>query len=213
MTRIISSILLSGALLQAQENVQPLDCKLHIALAQTNPAEVILTFSHDEKCKLTIDQNRNQVKLIAKQILDSDSIDKGKKSNKALPGDKTNKLITLAKSKLGNRYATAKAGPDHFDCSGFVYYLFKTNDIAIPRSSMQQSKAGKHLNRQEIQKGDILFFDTANRHHVNHSGIYLGEGKFIHSSSGRAYAVTISELDNGFYKNRFLWGIRKLGLR
>ncbi len=213
MIRAISSILLSGALLQAQENIQPLDCKLHIALAQTNPAEIVLTLSHDDKCKLIMDRNNSQVKLI-KAKSDSNSIsDQGSKSTIVPPTDKTDTLITLAKSKLGNSYAPAKAGPDHFDCSGFVYYLFKTNDIAIPRSSLAQSKAGKHLSREEIQKGDILFFDTANRHHVNHSGIYLGEGKFIHSSSGKAYAVTISELDKGFYKNRFLWGIRKLGLR
>ena len=104
----------------------------------------------------------------------------------------------------------AKAGPDHFDCSGFVYYLFKNNNISIPRSSRAQSKSGKKLTRKELKKGDILFFDTAHRKHVNHSGVYLGDGKFIHSSSGKAYGVTISDLDKGFYPDKFRWGVRKI---
>ena len=122
----------------------------------------------------------------------------------------TDKLISLAKSKIGNSYEPAKAGPDHFDCSGFVYYLFKTNGIKIPRSSLPQSQSGKKLTREALKRGDILFFDTANRNHVNHSGVYLGNGKFIHSSSGKAYGVTVSELDKGFYLNKFRWGIRKI---
>ena len=121
-----------------------------------------------------------------------------------------NKLVSLAKSKLGDSYVYASAGPDHFDCSGFVYYLFKESGITIPRSSLAQSKSGNKLLRAEIQKGDILFFDTHKREHINHSGVYLGEGKFIHSSSGKAYGVTISELDKGFYKDKFRWGVRKL---
>ncbi|RLA76037.1 MAG: hypothetical protein DRG30_03725 [Epsilonproteobacteria bacterium] len=211
MTKVINSVLLSSLWLQAHGGVESLDCKLHIDLAQSESTQIVLTLSYDEKCEVIMDENNNQIKLLFKHMDDlNSSSDQNSKNNSILPTDKIAGLITLAKSKLGNSYATAKAGPDHFDCSGFVYYLFKTNDIVIPRSSLAQSKAGKHLNRKEIKKGDILFFDTANRHHVNHSGIYLGDGKFIHSSSGKAYGVTISELDKGFYKDRFLWGIRKM---
>ncbi len=119
-------------------------------------------------------------------------------------------LLTRAQSKLGDSYVYAATGPDHFDCSGFVYYLFKESGVTIPRSSLPQSKSGEKLTREEIQRGDILFFDTHERGHVNHSGVYLGNGKFIHSSSGKAYGVTISDLDKGFYKDKFRWGIRKL---
>ena len=123
--------------------------------------------------------------------------------------DKVEKIITLAKSKMGDSYESAKAGPDHFDCSGFVYYVFKKNGIKIPRTSLLQSQSGSKLSREEIKRGDILSFDTHDRKHINHSGIYLGEGKFIHSSSGKAYGVTISDLDKGFYKDKFRWGVRK----
>jgi sulfane dehydrogenase subunit SoxC len=62
----------------------------------------------------------------------------------------------------------------------------------------------------DLKKGDMVFFDTHERGHVNHSGVYLGDGRFIHASSGKAMSVTISELDKGFYVDKFRWGIRKL---
>ncbi|HFD13951.1 MAG TPA: NlpC/P60 family protein [Epsilonproteobacteria bacterium] len=133
-----------------------------------------------------------------------------KDSNVTVSKDKAETLLNLAKSKLGDRYKFAATGPNHFDCSGFVYYVFKENGIQIPRASLEQSKAGEKLERNALKKGDILFFDTSKKGHVNHSGIYLGEGMFIHSSSGKAYGVTISKLDKGFYKDNFRWGIRKL---
>ncbi len=123
---------------------------------------------------------------------------------------KIDKIITLAKSKIGDSYEFAKTGPDHFDCSGFVYYIFINNGIKIPRTSLKQSQSGKKIKREELKKGDMVFFDTYHRKHINHSGIYLGNGKFIHSSSGKVYSVTISNLDKGFYKDKFRWGVRKI---
>ena len=117
-------------------------------------------------------------------------------------------IVAIAKSKMGSPYRYGKSGPDSFDCSGFVYYVFKTAKRAVPRTSLQQSLAGKKLKREELQIGDIVVFDTAKRGHVNHSGIYIGEGKFIHATSGKAFRVTTSQLDNGFYKDKFRWGVR-----
>ena len=119
---------------------------------------------------------------------------------------KSDVLIALAKSKLGSPYVYANAGPDSFDCSGFVYYLFNENNIDIPRTSIAQSKIGSKITRDEIKRGDLVFFDTSLKGHVNHSGIYLGDGKFIHASSGKANSVTISDID-GWYKDKFRWGI------
>jgi cell wall-associated NlpC family hydrolase len=119
-------------------------------------------------------------------------------------------IIPIAKSKLGVPYRYGKAGENSFDCSGFVYYVYKRNGLHIPRTAKAQSQMrGKRIfNKYFLKKGDILFFDTADRGYVNHSGIYLGDMKFIHASSGKAKSVTISRLDRGFYKNRFLWAIR-----
>ena len=117
-------------------------------------------------------------------------------------------LISLAKSKLGSPYVYAKTGPNSFDCSGFVYYVFNKNNIQVPRTSIAQSKIGQKITRDKIKRGDLVFFDTSLKGHVNHSGIYLGNGKFIHASSGRANSVTISNID-GWYKDKFKWGINR----
>ena len=196
-------------MLYAQTVTAPLECSMHIDVVKTDAKQFTLSVSHDEKCEIMMDHNLSKIVLISKEhtaVLGHETnVDDTSDSE-----NKTDKLISLAKSKLGNSYKPAQAGPDHFDCSGFVYYLFKTNDISIPRSSLPQSKSGKKLNRDELKKGDILFFDTAHRDHVNHSGVYLGDGKFIHSSSGKAYGVTISDLDKGFYLDKFRWGVRKI---
>ena len=119
-------------------------------------------------------------------------------------------ITATAKSKLGFPYSYGKAGENSFDCSGFVYYVFKKHGYKIPRTSKAQSvmKEEKIFDKSLLKEGDIVFFDTSDRGRVNHSGIYLGSMKFIHASSGKAHSVTISRLDRGFYKHRFLWGVR-----
>ena len=183
------------------------ECEMHIKKVVHDHNEYTLTLSHDKNCEVIMDEHTSKIVLISK-VHEAEAIDINHTSTENTTVDK---LISLAKSKIGNSYMPAKAGPDHFDCSGFVYYLFKENGISIPRSSLPQSKSGEKLRREELKEGDILFFDTANRKHINHSGVYLGNGKFIHSSSGKAYGVTISKLDKGFYLDKFRWGIRKIG--
>lgn len=211
MKNILFSLLVSMAsILHAQTDKTLLDCKMYIDVIRNDPARFTLSLNHDKQCEILSDHNASQIIFISKehnivfpyQTKESDAM--GNMS-------KVDKLISLAKSKLGDSYAPTKAGPDHFDCSGFVYYLFASNGISIPRTSLDQSKSGKKLIREELKKGDILFFDTHQKNYVDHSGVYLGDGKFIHSSSGKAYGVTISDLDKGFYLDKFRWGIRKMG--
>jgi len=206
---LFSFYFLTGSLLYAQTATLSIECKMHIDRVKNDATQFMLTISHDEKCEIMMDHNTSKIVLISKEHTVGLS-QRDRESTAMETESKTDKLISLAKSKLGDSYMPAKAGPDHFDCSGFVYYLFKTNDVSIPRTSLDQSKSGNKLTREELKKGDILFFDTAHRNHVNHSGVYLGEGKFIHSSSGKAYGVTISDLDKGFYLDKFRWGIRKI---
>jgi cell wall-associated NlpC family hydrolase len=117
-------------------------------------------------------------------------------------------IIQIAKKYLGKPYKYGAIGPNSFDCSGFVYTVYKEAGINIPRTSIEQSKIrGKKLKKDELKEGDLLFFDTSLKGHINHSGIYLGKHKFIHASSGKAYSVTISSLD-GWYKDKFRWGKR-----
>ncbi len=119
------------------------------------------------------------------------------------------KLIYLAKSRLGTPYRYGGMDERGFDCSGFVCYVYK-NAIGkkLPRSSKEQSKYVEILDTSKLTEGDILFFDTSEKGEINHCGIYLGGGKFIHSSSGKVYGVTISDFTKGFYKKAFRFGGR-----
>ena len=202
------SVLLFATTLYA-ENSKKVDCSIQIESVKNNLDTYTLVLKHDKNCEIMMDHNKSLISLVSKTYEKQDSVAKTE-NNSTAPHTKVEKLITLAKSKMGDSYEPAKAGPDHFDCSGFVYYVFKNNGIQIPRSSRTQSESGDKLKRDALKRGDILFFDTHDRKHINHSGIYLGEGKFIHSSSGKAYGVTVSELDTGFYKDKFRWGIRKI---
>ena len=122
--------------------------------------------------------------------------------------DSNSSIVEVAKKHLGKPYKYGQSGPDSFDCSGFVYGVHRSVGINIPRTSIAQSKiGGDKLSKEELKVGDMLFFDTSLRGHVNHSGIYLGNGKFIHASSGKANSVTISDM-NGWYRDKFMWGKR-----
>jgi cell wall-associated NlpC family hydrolase len=124
------------------------------------------------------------------------------------PSAHVESLIKIARGHLGKPYVYGKIGPDSFDCSGFVYGTHRELGIHLPRTSLNQSqiKAPK-ISREELQRGDLVFFDTSGGGVVNHSGIYLGNGEFIHASSGKAYSVTISSLE-AWYKDKFRWGKR-----
>lgn len=119
--------------------------------------------------------------------------------------DKCQRIISLAKEKLGKRYVWGASGNKNtYDCSSFVKYVYKKNGIELPRTSIMQSKVGKYVKRDELQKGDLIFFDTSKRRkgYVNHVGIYLGDNKFIHASSAKK-KVVITSLDKTFYSNRY----------
>ncbi len=121
------------------------------------------------------------------------------------------KLISIAKSKLGSPYKWGAAGPNRFDCSGFVRYCYQqAYGIDLPHSSSLLSKQGTTISKNDLQAGDIVFFTTNRSGSVNHAGIYIGNGQFIQasSSSSNGKKVCISSLDSGFYSEVFKWGKR-----
>jgi len=119
------------------------------------------------------------------------------------------KLISYAKEYLGINYKYASSSPSKgFDCSGFVNYVFKHFDISVPRSSSQFKNIGKTVKPEAFQKGDILvFYGYKDTKSIGHVGIICEadgmNSKFIHASSGKEYAVTISDLNSKMYTKRF----------
>lgn len=125
----------------------------------------------------------------------------------------TTKLEKYAKKMLGKKYAWGATGPKTYDCSGFTQKVYrKVAGIKLPRVSYLQAKVGKKVSYKQLKQGDMVFFDTQKKRtgKVNHVGIYLKDGNFIHASSGGKKVMITNFKKKIFYKNRFLWGRRVL---
>jgi len=115
-----------------------------------------------------------------------------------------------AKQLLGIKYVWGATGPYKYDCSGFTQKIYRDAGINIPRVSRDQAKVGEYISYNNLQKGDMVFFDTHKKKtgKVTHVGIYLGNGDFIHASSAAKKIVIFNFDKKKFYKKRFLWGRR-----
>lgn len=121
----------------------------------------------------------------------------------ASPASDRIELITTARRYLGVRYVYGGETSRGFDCSGFVYFLYRTVEgITLPRTSSEQAGSGVAVKKEDLQPGDLVFFRTGRSTRINHAGIYIGDGKFIHASSGGG-VVKIDSLMTGYYAARF----------
>ncbi len=91
-----------------------------------------------------------------------------------------------------------------FDCSGFTREVFKHFGTEIARSSIDQYKQSNSLSVDHLKKGNLVFFCTG-RNEISHVGIFLENGKFIHSPA-RGKFVRIDSLNNEYWKKRFVLG-------
>lgn len=122
---------------------------------------------------------------------------------------RTQDLVLNAMGMMGIPYVWGGSTPESgFDCSGFVQYVVKQAlGIVLPRSSFDQVKAGQAVDRNELQPGDLVFFNTM-RAPNSHVGIYVGENRFIHAPS-RGKTVEIGDINNVYWTHRFT-GARRL---
>lgn len=114
-------------------------------------------------------------------------------------------IVQTASRYLGTPYLWAGITPAGFDCSGFVMRVFSLNGVNIRRMADEQYYSGVKVKKEDLMPGDLVFFTTYGPG-VTHVGIFIGEDKFIHSSLKRG--VTISSLNEPYYKARFLGGCR-----
>ena len=108
-------------------------------------------------------------------------------------------LVAYAKQFLGVPYVWAGNYPSTgFDCSGFACYVFKNFGYSLYRTTYDQyDYNGTYVAKEDLQVGDLVFFSSSS-YAVGHVGIYIGNGEFIHASSG-AGCVVISGLDENYY--------------
>ncbi len=120
-------------------------------------------------------------------------------------------LVLNAMGFMGIPYKWGGATPEAgFDCSGFVQFVFRqATGVILPRSSFDQVHHGISVTRDELQPGDLVFFNTM-RARFSHVGIYIGENRFIHAPS-RGKAVEIVDITNSYWQMRYN-GARRLPL-
>ncbi|WP_375534275.1 NlpC/P60 family protein [Alteribacillus sp. HJP-4] len=108
------------------------------------------------------------------------------------------RLITSAKRHIGTPYQWGGTTSTGFDCSGFIQNVFSENGKQLPRTTSQLWDAGTNV--ASPSKGDLVFFET--RTGASHVGMYVGNNKFIHS--GSSTGVTITDMDNTYWKSKYL---------
>ena len=113
-------------------------------------------------------------------------------------------LVEMAMKLRDIRYRRGGRAPSTgFDCSGFVRYVFAhAIGMKLPTSSASQFLAGLKVKRADMKPGDLVFFKTGSKRHISHVGIYISNGRFIHSpASGKT--VQVSSLDESYWARHF----------
>jgi lipoprotein Spr len=116
------------------------------------------------------------------------------------------KLIYTASENIGVRYKAGGTTNKGYDCSGLVFTTFSSENIPLPRTSLEQSKTGRVINQNKAQKGDLIFFKTNRSSQINHVGLIVeinnDEIKFIHSSTSKG--VIISSTKEPYYRDSYV---------
>ena len=106
----------------------------------------------------------------------------------------------------GVEYKLGGDSKSGIDCSGFIQKAFKEKfNLSIPRTTLLQAQVGKEIDKSQLLSGDLVFFKTGDD--INHVGIYLEDGLFVHAST--KIGVTISELSNSYFSKSY-WKAQRI---
>ena len=113
-------------------------------------------------------------------------------------GGRGRKAVTIARRYLGVSYRWGGAGPAGFDCSGFVMYVYGSVGVALPHNGAMLWGKGRAVVRRDLEPGDVVFFNG-----LNHVGIFIGRGRFVHSPH-TGEVVKISRLWESSYRTTYV---------
>ena len=120
----------------------------------------------------------------------------------------TSTVVSTALTFLGVPYRNGGTDPSGFDCSGFVRYVFARYGQQLPREVQAQFRVGKPIDRDRIEPGDLVFFQTVSPG-ASHVGIALGNGEFVHAPSSRG-VVRRERYTVEYWASRWV-GARRIG--
>ncbi|MCU0327738.1 MAG: C40 family peptidase [Chitinophagales bacterium] len=116
-------------------------------------------------------------------------------------------IIMLGKTMLGIPYSWGGTSERGFDCSGYIGYLFKWFGIHLPRTSREIVNVGTYVPKEELKKGDLLFFSGRNGSTIGHIAFVIennnGTVKMMHSSSSKGVNIDVLN-DNAYFNQRYI---------
>ncbi|PRO65788.1 C40 family peptidase [Alkalicoccus urumqiensis] len=110
-------------------------------------------------------------------------------------------VLQEAERHTGTPYEFGGDATEAFDCSGFVQHVFEENGVDLPRVSRDQAQEGMFVTRDNLQPGDVVFYQNTWREGVSHNGIYIGNNHMIHAS--RSEGVTVISMDDDFWEPKY----------
>jgi len=116
-------------------------------------------------------------------------------------------LLSTALALRGIQYRNGGSDMAGFDCSGFVQYVFAQHGLALPREVREQYRVGEKIDRDEVQPGDLVFFETVSDG-ASHVGIALGHSEFVHAPSSRG-VVRVERYTSSYWDKRWV-GARRI---
>jgi cell wall-associated NlpC family hydrolase len=108
----------------------------------------------------------------------------------------------------GTPYRNGGSDPTGFDCSGFVQWVYAQHGTRLPREVRDQYRAGEEIDADEVQPGDLVFFETVAKG-ASHVGIAIGAGEFVHAPSSRG-VVRVENYTGGYWARRWVGARRVL---
>lgn len=102
--------------------------------------------------------------------------------NSGTTPEKAQRVVSTAYRQIGTAYRSGGASPKKgFDCSGLIYWAYRSNGLRVPRTTTEQAKTGRGVGRERMRAGDIVVFRSPSSPRGLHTGIYTGGDAFIHS--------------------------------
>jgi cell wall-associated NlpC family hydrolase len=123
------------------------------------------------------------------------------------PGAPTDGTAGASLKLVGDPYVWGGSSPAGFDCSGFIWYLARQANKTVSRGLLGQYNAGPHPGRDELQPGDLVFFQNTYETGLSHNGVYVGNRLFVHAAD-EAAGVTVSNLDTSYWSSHWFGATR-----
>ena len=197
--------------IMALNNVRPTSLRIGRKLVLSKPVNFAQKKSIPA-CKNCLNEE-DEDETLSEDIALTELKKENKKSEELLgkwnSPDERKLFVKVATGFLGAPYKFGGSTVRGIDCSSYVRKVYEFFDIALPRTAREQSTIGVSIDREELEEGDLVFFQT--RRPIGHVGIYIGNNEFVHASRG-SKVVRIDSMDEPYYQKRFRRAVRVKGL-